>query len=219
MFTVTANEAAINRAFDTLEKQLRFAAAQALTHTAQDAQVEVKRQLPERFTIRTNWLAKGIRIRPASKSTLSASVLVKDAFMALQETGGDKTSTSGSALGVPVGARPTPQSIIRPSNFPGAMASRKGYFIGVPRGWNVSVAYTATGRSRKNFWRSQEVKPGVWQRLGYKGRSGLKLMYVFEEKVRLKPRFGFRATVRKVAAERFPHRFAEALKKALATAR
>ncbi|MBF0626112.1 MAG: hypothetical protein HQL82_15055 [Magnetococcales bacterium] len=199
MITVTVNDAAIGRAFADLEKQLRFAAAQALTRTAQDAQEEVKRQLPERFTIRTGWLAKGIRIRPASRNELKASVLVKDPFMSLQETGGDKTSPFGDALGVPVGARPTPQSVTRPSKFPGALLTKKGFFI----------APIAHGSKTM----------GVWKRTG-KGRGErLTLMYVFEQKVRLKPRFGFRETVRKVAVERFPHRFAEALRQALASAR
>ena len=111
----------LDRVFANLEKQVRFAAAKALTRTAQAAQAEVKRQLPKRFTIRTNWVPNGIRIRPANTSTLSASVLVMNRFMALQETGGDKTSPFGEALGVPVGARPTPQSVTRPSKFPGAL--------------------------------------------------------------------------------------------------
>ncbi|MBF0142870.1 MAG: hypothetical protein HQL59_05360 [Magnetococcales bacterium] len=196
---VSVNENVIGRAFADLEKQLRFAAAQALTRTAQDAQEEVKRQLPERFTIRTGWLAKGVRIRPANRNNLKASVLVKDAFMALQETGGDKISSFGDALGVPVGARPTPTAVTRPSKFPGALLTKKGFFI----------APIAHGSKTM----------GVWKRTG-KGRGErLTLMYVFEQKVRLKPRFGFRETVRKVAVERFPHRFAEALRQALASAR
>ena len=199
MFRVTVNEAAIGRAFADLEKQLRFASAQALTRTAQDAQEEVKRQLPERFTIRTGWLAKGVRIRPASRNNLKASVLVKDAFMALQETGGDKTSPFGDALGVPVGARPTPTSVTRPSKFPGALLAKKGFFI-------APIVHGSRTM-------------GVWKRTG-KGRGErMTLMYVFERKVRLKPRFGFHETVRKVAVERFPHRFTEALRQALASAR
>ncbi|MBF0424613.1 MAG: hypothetical protein HQL66_02165 [Magnetococcales bacterium] len=199
MVSVTVNENAVNKVFADLEKQLRFAAAQALTKTAQDAQEEVKRQLPERFTIRTGWLAKGIRIRPASRNNLKASVLVKDAFMALQETGGDKTSPFGDALGVPVGARPTPQNITRPSKFPGALLAKKGFFIA-----------PITHGSKTT---------GVWKRTGKGRRERLQLMYVFERKVRLKPRFGFHETVRKVAVERFPHRFAEALRQALASLR
>jgi len=199
MVSVTVNENVIGRAFADLEKQLRFAAAQALTKTAQEAQEEVKRQLPERFTIRTGWLAKGVRIRPASRNNLKASVLVKDAFMALQETGGDKTSPFGDALGVPVGARPTPQSVTRPSKFPGALLTKKGFFIApIIHGSKIM---------------------GVWKRTG-KGRGErMTLMYVFEQKVRIKPRFGFRETVRKVVMERFPHRFAEALRQALASRR
>ena len=92
MITLQVNDAAFNRAFADLEKQLRFAAAQALTKTAQDAQEAVKQQLPKRFTIRTNWLARGVRIRPASRTTLQATVLVLDRFMAQQETGGEKAS-------------------------------------------------------------------------------------------------------------------------------
>ncbi|MBF0322365.1 MAG: hypothetical protein HQL62_05385 [Magnetococcales bacterium] len=199
MVSITVNENVIGRAFAELEKQLRFATAQALTRTTQDAQEEVKRQLPERFTIRTGWLARGIRIRPASRNNLKASVLVKDAFMALQETGGDKTSPFGDALGVPVGARPTPQNITRPSKFPGALLAKKGFFI-------APIAHGSRTM-------------GVWKRTG-KGRGErLTLMYVFDQKVRLKPRFGFHETVRKVAVERFPVHLREALKKALATAR
>ncbi|MBF0625830.1 MAG: hypothetical protein HQL82_13605 [Magnetococcales bacterium] len=199
MFTVTVNENVIGHAFSDLEKQLRFAAAQALTRTVQDAQEEVKRQLPERFTIRTGWLAKGIRIRPASRNNLKASVLVKDAFMALQETGGDKTSPFGDALGVPVGARPTPAVVTRPSKFPGALLAKKGFFI-------APIVHGSRTM-------------GVWKRTG-KGRGErLTLMYVFERKVRLEPKFGFHETVRKVALESFPHRFAEALRQALASRR
>lgn len=196
MIKTTFNESAINKAFANLDKQVRFAAAQALTKTAQDVQQEVRRQLPERFTIRTPWLAQGIRIIPATPTKLESAVVVKDEFMAVQETGGDKQSISGKAMGIPVGARPTPMSVTRPSQFPGALLSKAGYFI----------APIAKG-SKTN---------GVWKRTG-KGR--LQLMYVFEQKIYLKPRFGFLETSRKVAMDRMPKRFAEALRQALATAK
>ncbi|HAT49011.1 MAG TPA: hypothetical protein DCS88_01580 [Alphaproteobacteria bacterium] len=185
--------------FGRLDKQVRYAIALALTNTAKDAQAELRRQLPQRFTMRTGWVAKGIRISSANKTDLKATVMVLDQFMTLQETGGDKTSPFGDSLGIPVGARPTPTSVTRPGSFPGALLRKKGYFIAPIR-------------------KGSSIK-GVWKRTGKGRRVKMQLMYVFSRHVRIKPRFGFVATVDKVARERFPARFAEALKWAMATAR
>ncbi|MBF0615155.1 MAG: hypothetical protein HQL92_08380 [Magnetococcales bacterium] len=199
MISIGFSDAAFNRVLATAEREIRFAASVALTTTAKDAQAEVRRQLPQRFTIRTGWVAKGIHVRAANKRDLQASVRVLDPFMAMQESGGSKSGLFGKDLGVPVGARPTPTSITRPGSFPGAMLQRKGYFIAPIR-------------------KGSRVK-GVWRRTGKGRRERVKLMYLFSRQVRLKPRFGFHETVRKVAMARFPMRFAEALQKALAMVR
>ncbi|MBF0190237.1 MAG: hypothetical protein HQL99_03685 [Magnetococcales bacterium] len=199
MLRIEFNESALNRAVADVGKQLLFASALTLTNVAKDAQAEVRRLLPQKFTIRTGWVAKGIQIRSASKSDLKATVMVLDQFMAIQETGGTKVGVFGKALGVPVGARSSPTSVTRPGSFPGAMSRRPGYFIApLKKGANVKA---------------------VWRRIGKGRRERLKLMYVLPHQVRLKPRFGFNETVRKVAMENAPRRFAEALQKALATAR
>ncbi|HAT49006.1 MAG: hypothetical protein HQL07_03955 [Nitrospirae bacterium] len=189
----------IQQAFGGLDKQVRYAIALALTNTAKDAQAELRGQLPQRFTMRTGWVAKGIRISSANKTDLKATVMVLDQFMTLQETGGDKTSPFGDALGIPVGARPTPTSVTRPGSFPGALLQKKGYFIAPIR-------------------KGSSIK-GVWKRTGKGRRVKMQLMYVFSRHVRIKPRFGFVNTVNKVAKERFPMRFVEALQRALATTR
>ncbi|MBF0371620.1 MAG: hypothetical protein HQL52_19460, partial [Magnetococcales bacterium] len=129
MIQVEARDQGARQTLSGLEKQARFATAVALTCTAKDAQEEVRRQLPERFTIRTGWLAKGVRVRSARKNNLEAAVTVLDDFMALQETGGMRKSHSGEALAVPVGARPTPRSITRPSKFPGRLLQKPRHFI------------------------------------------------------------------------------------------
>ncbi|MBF0215321.1 MAG: hypothetical protein HQM00_17475 [Magnetococcales bacterium] len=197
MISIGFSDAAFNRVLATAEREIRFAASMALTTTAKDAQAEVLRQLPQRFTIRTGWVAKGIHVRAANKRDLQASVRVLDPFMAMQESGGNKSGLFGKDLGIPVGARPTPTSITRPGRFPGAMLQRKGYFIAPIR-------------------KGSSVK-GVWRRTGKGRRERMKLMYLFSRQVRLKPRFGFHETVRKVALQNFPKRFTEALQKALST--
>ncbi|MBF0098370.1 MAG: hypothetical protein HQM04_17915 [Magnetococcales bacterium] len=199
MISAKFDQEALNRTFASMHKQIRFAAAQALTKTAQDAQVEVQRQLPERFTIRTGWVAKGIRIIPATPDNLQSAVLVKDEFMTKQETGGEHTSLFGGSLAVPVGARPTPRSVTRPSQFPRALLAKPGYFIAPIKHGSRTMA--------------------VWKRTGNGRHTRLTLMYVFKQQVRLKPRFGFRDTVQMVADNRLQRRFDEALKNALATAR
>ena len=198
MITIEADDRNTRQTMGSLEKQVRFAAAVALTRTVKDSQEEVRRQLPERFTIRTGWVAKGIRIKPARKNNLEASVRVLDDFMALQETGGLRRSLSGEALAVPVGARPTPRSVTRPSKFPGRLLQKPRHFI-------ASLP-------------DEPQTHGVWRRGGRKGRK-LKLMYVFADKVRLEPRFDFMETVKAVVEARFQENFDQALNEALASAR
>ncbi len=186
-----------NQTVRQLPKQISYAAALALTRTAQDAQEEVRRQLPERFTVRTGWVAKGVRIKPARKNNLEAAVTVLDDFMALQETGGIKRSHSGEALAVPVGARPSPRSVTRPSRFPGALLKKPRHFIAP--------------------FHDDPQTHAVWRRGGRKGRK-VKLMYVFADQVRLEPRFDFMETVKGVVEARFGDNFDDALREALATA-
>ena len=181
-----------------IPKQIRFATAVALTRTAKDAQEEVRRQLPERFTIRTGWVGKGIRIKPARKNDLEASVRVLDDFMALQETGGLRKSQSGEALAIPVGARSTPRSVTRPSKFPSRLLEKPRHFIAA--------------------FHDDPQTHAVWRRGGRKGRK-LKLMYVFQSQVRLKPRFDFLEVVKLVVEARFAENFNEVMQEAIRTIR
>ncbi|ABK44561.1 conserved hypothetical protein [Magnetococcus marinus MC-1] len=197
MIRVEADTRRVAQAADNLAKQVRYATAVALTRTAQDAQAEVRRRLPERFTIRTGWVAKGIRIKPAKKSDLQASVRVLDPFMALQETGGAKRSQSGDSLAIPYGARPNPKSVTRPGKFPGALLKKPNHFI-APLHDDPSTH-------------------AVWRRGGRKGRK-LKMMYRFVNRVEIKPRFGFMDTVKSVVESRFQKNFNEAITEAMASA-
>ncbi len=196
---VRLDTAQTRQAFGNLEKQVRFATAVALTRTAQAAQKEVREQLPERFTIRSGWVAKGIRITPARKNNLQAGVRVLDDFMALQETGGLKASRRGNSLGIPVGARPRPESRTGPARFPGALLQKPGHFI----------APLEPGSNRMALWR----------RTGRGRRSKMKLMYVFADQVRIEPRFGFQETVEETVHRHLQVAFTNALMEALRTAR
>ncbi len=182
-----------NRVVRQLPKQSNYAAAVALTRTAQDAQKEVRRQLPSRFIMRTKWVPKGIRVKMARKSDLESVVWVKDQFMVAQEHGGTGESS------VPVGARPSPKSVTRQSKWPSRLLEKPKHFIGpIAKGSDEMV---------------------LWRRRNRKKRYPIRLMYVFEQGgVEIKPRFGFRETVEQVANTRFVSHFEEQLARALASA-
>ena len=183
----------LNQIVRQLPRQADYAAAVALTRTAQDAQKEVRRQLPSRFIMRTRWVPKGIRVKMARKSNLESVVWVKDQFMMAQEVGGTGESS------VPIGARPSPQAVTRKSKWPSKLLEKPKHFIApVEKGSDDMV---------------------LWRRRYKKKRYPLRLMYVFEQGgVEIKPRFGFRETVEQVANTKFVDHFEAQLSRALASA-
>jgi len=117
----------------TLERfrvnQYPFAAAVALTRTAQDAQAEVRAELPTRFTIRNRWVSQGIRIVPAKKNCLEAEVGSRDDFMALQETVGIKRPR-GEPLAVPTEkVRRTKRGLISKAQRPRQVLQKPKVFL------------------------------------------------------------------------------------------
>lgn len=79
------------------KKQLPFVVAKSLTNTAQEAQKAVRKHIREEFHIRkkSGGFESSIRIRPATKTKLTAEVYTIAAFAALQQTGGTKKAKDG----------------------------------------------------------------------------------------------------------------------------
>src|SRR5260370_40269244 len=67
---------------EAANRQIPFALARALTRTAQDAQSDVRSDLPRRFTIRNTWVSRSIRITPATKAKPEAIVGSLEPFTA-----------------------------------------------------------------------------------------------------------------------------------------
>lgn len=217
------DKAGLTRAMDGIEKQVRFASAMTMTNVAKDMQAEVRKQLPRHFTIRNDWVSKGIQITTAGTDTLKAVVRVRDEFMALQETGGIKKSITGRSPAVPVGARPTPRSITGPDKFPRALLAKPGYFIGPLKAKSVTARSQAAKNVRRRMYNksveSSDVgKMALWHRRGRKSLP-IDLIYVFEDKVPIPPRFRFAETALATAIKQGPRRFAEAIRIAFATAK
>ena len=181
---------------ESLRGQARFAAALALTRTAQAAQRRIReRELPRVFTIRSRWVPGGIRIRPATKADLAAKVGSVTPFMALHESGGTRgpTTDRGQNVAVPTRAlRRSPGSRIGLRQHPGALLDRPGHFIHRgPRGSSV----------RRRV------------------RGGVRVLYWLTPSVEVDDRIDFDRIAGEVVEETFAGAFAAAYLRALRTAR
>jgi len=195
------------RAMKGAERQTPYAQAKALTATAKDAQTVVRYRLDDDLTIRTHWIARGIRIRPATKTNLSAEVGSVDYFMLAQGVGGKRAAKSDHGIAVPMVGRGLPRATIksttRPSRWPGALMQKKrSIFIGDPFG---------TGTE------------GLWEKV-VKGRGkarkpGLRLLYSFVDEAQIPERWHLLQTVEEVVAERWFDHAESAIREALDTAK
>lgn len=78
-------------------KHIPFAVAKTLTQIAQQSQQEVRKSIKEKFFIRkkSGGFESSIRIKPATKTKLTAEVYTMAAFAALQQIGGVKKAKDG----------------------------------------------------------------------------------------------------------------------------
>lgn len=168
----------------------RFAMAKTLTQTAKFAEGVVRSDLPDSFTIRTGWAAKGVRIEPATKARLQSAVGSKDAFMEAQVEGGTKTEKR-RMMAIPEEAR-EPKSAVTPrSKWPGALKKKKAYFINTTKkGSNLALYRRET-----------------------KDRYPITPIYYFAKSVKIRPRWALREQVAMAARAKFP----ELLRKNLET--
>lgn len=195
---------------DLQKKQVPFATAKALTQTAQDIQKMVQAEMPNRFTLRNDWVRQGIRIIPATKSNLRAVVFSRDAFMSLQEEGGDKRPKKDRNLAIPLAARRTKKGLINKADLPENLG-RAEFTVG--RGGKQVARRGREGVAFK--FKAQDGREYLALRRGNK----LELMYLLTPQARVKKALGLRETGRRMYAKAFNNRFGAALKSALDSAR
>lgn len=184
-------DAQVTNAMRGFERQMLFAIALALTRTAQDAQQEVKGQLPSRFALRNGWTARNIRIQAASKSGLEATITAPD-YMTKQETG----ETEHAKRRYLVAPAPAIGNRIAPAGLrPSAVLRQPRTFI-LEAGGSVAIA----------------------QRKGRKAKP-LRILWWLTPTQRNTERFEFGDTSAQVVERRFAIRFQEAFARAVATAR
>lgn len=196
MISVESNINQVRNQLNKIQRQqLPYAAAVALTRTAQDIQRAEAAQLPRKLDNPTPFTMRAFAIKTASKRNLQAEVFIKTAqaeYLQWAISGG-RRQAARRGTGVPVGAR-----LNKHGNIPGR---RKGLVKG-----------------KKQFAGTINGVSGVWQRSGGKRNPGVQLMVAFERSVQYDKRFPFRQIAEGVARSRFSQHLAASVAKALATA-
>ena len=207
---------------DDLEaRQVPFALAASLTQIAGDGRDEVVRTLPERFTLRRDRVARGLRIKPASKRTLEALVFTRNWYMADQQVGAVRRTRSGAARFVPslnVREGGVFRGEIRRGLRPKQLL--RGIDLDAPRPLRRKRKSRGRKAAAKPFLaRTRTGKVGLFRRTGTPARAAIERLYTLEDAVTVKPRLGLDETVGGVAAKRFRQVFLERLQRAFETAR
>ena len=125
------------------EKDVLFVAAKTLTKTAQAAQEQIKQHLRATFVLRKPNFEKSIKVRPATKQTLEASVYTMAGFATLQQTGGRRVAKTGQ-LAVPQYDDLRHIKAVRKTNQPGSFVmnlKNGGMVIARRSGKEIEILY------------------------------------------------------------------------------
>lgn len=188
----------MRQSLSNIERQLPFATALALTRTAKEVQREEIAHIRSAFTVRGSWLREGgkfgVRITPASKKELVAVVESRAPWLEEHE-GGVTRTPEGSHFAIP-------QAVIR-------------------RTKTQLIAKSQRPKALKRVFKIQTKKgiPLLIQRIGRGKRSALRVMYQLTGKAKIEPRLQFVDTGRAVVERVWKQIFAEALDRAIRTAR
>lgn len=186
-------------------KQATFATSVALYNTAAEIRDTLKNSLPENFTIRNDWVGKGIRVRPGTSkgimrtsraiSGMQVEVGTVDAFMAMQELGGVKDpKKKAKRLAIP-NRKPITELADR-KKWPKAVLGKPGYF----------------------FWTRNDGRSFVFYR-PTKKRYPIELKYSFAESVKIPPRWNLREVANNIVKRKYNDNFKRAFEMAMATAK
>lgn len=207
-----------------LEKQFRFAIASALTKTAKSAQGAAIGEIKSTFTVRNNWLTSpiGPKILPATKTDLSAAVVLKTDILNLHEDGGIKLP-SGTFIAIPTSnVRRRKNSIVATSDRPRNL-SGKAFVLPLKSGGRggggkgkLGIFVRVNGRVRNKYDRPTSRKRKV--QYTYQ-KSALKLMYILVPHAKIEERPTVTTAAMKTFEKQFSNTLFQELKNALATAR
>lgn len=189
--------------------QIPFAASRAINDTLFDIRKRlVGESFPGAFPDAPNksFIGASLRLEKSHKTRLSGAVYDRFGYEWLerQAEGGIKAPLKSRDLAIPQyrsGAQKRTRFGPRKSNKPAVLLKNsKKFFSGTPRGFRGNQA-------------------GIWKREGPKGRTRLRLFYVYEPKVKVAKAFPGYEDAAAVVRRQFEGHMRKRLAKAIATRR
>lgn len=206
--------------------QVPFAAAVALTRTAQAVQRAMPEALERELDRPTEFTKRGTFIVPAKKSTLEARVGFKDrqaAYMGYQIEGGVRQPTKKAlrlpgevvldAFGnLPKGTIAKLVAAAKAGKYGAVVKKRLGIGDRRKKAGDLSLFY---GQPKGH----PGLPVGIWRRMPGTPGTIVPVIVFPKQSAHYKPRFKFKALAERVVRETFPREFAIALDSAIRTAR
>ncbi len=194
-----------------MAKQTSFALSVAINDTLKDAQKVQRAHQRRVFTVRRpRFVEQAVKIKPfATKRTLTGTMAIDPPggkrtsdILAKFESGGRKRVREGRHLAIPVGARRTKAGVISRRNRP------------------KSFRFKRVGRSPRGERRTF-IMPGIgiFQRVGRRRNSRIRMLYRFKTSVPIDRRLDFIQNAERVVQQMFDRNFDRAFDRAVATAR
>ena len=186
---------------DAARNQVPFAMSRTLNELAYGAMVRVRADLPRRFTIRRQYVVRGVRYTKSNKRNLEATVLHRDEYMVKQQTGGEHRARV-RRLAIPAEVRARKKSRIPLSRRPKNITKKQDVLVFK----HSIVQVKKTKRAR------QANGTGDFERR-------FKVLYALRESVLLKPRFEFDTQVYQYVLPRYAKTFDKNISIALKSAK
>lgn len=214
------------QSLDRLEReQLPFAAALALTTTAQDVKEALVDEMRTVFDRPTRFTLNSLFVETATKDRLSARVWMKDAGAG--GGGGGRSAAEWLAPQIYGGGRDQKASEKRlgaKGALPGGKYIVPGKGLKLDAHGNISRSkmrkiLSGVDERRRYFIMKKGNRPiGIAERTG-KGQDGLRMVIAFARRPQYGKQFDFFRVAKRTAEDRLPVRFELALARALATRR
>jgi hypothetical protein len=214
-----------------VERQIPFAAANALNRTAEEAQEAQRRGMSERFVIRKPWVLQRVKIERGDRATkdrleVTVSVDEKGRFLRKFEEGGEKVALDRNfPIAIPTEEiRPTPQALVPLAYYPKnlrlvARRDVKGVLAAKTRVGPSGVTQWLGKRRTFILDPTQHRGAKVWGIFEREGPNDIRLIWVLKQRIKIPRRLEFIPTILDAVQRRWADNFVGFMVHALRTAK